>query len=281
VQNFWRIVEKSLSLKMQLMDFVRLVEGKSNEARHQCVCDVLREWGIKYQIQPYETGTNIFYKPDSRLPYIGIGSHFDVVPRSPGANDNGSAIAVALYILKQSLEHSFKKFSVAFFCFDEEEVGLVGSDAYIQAFGVQDMLALYNLELVGQGNKFALWSTNPSDKGKALETFEKVAKNKNIMSFRFDQIVTNLADHVTFREAGMQDAFTITCISDQDLEVAGEYYMAQAQNKGMDSLFKILQKAPLFQHYHQPTDQSIYLSEETLQMTAQTLWETLLEMDRS
>ncbi|TAE16643.1 MAG: M28 family peptidase [Bacteroidetes bacterium] len=267
---------------MQLMDFVRLLEGKSNEERHQCVCDILRDWGVPYQLHLYDTGKNIYYKPETALPHVAIGSHFDVVPFSAGANDNASAIAVALYVLKQSLTHKFDHFSVAFFCFDEEESWLQGSKAYVDAFGVQDLRGIYNLELVGQGDKFALWSLNPTNKGVFLETFEKTAQERGIVSFRFDQIVTNLADHLSFREAGLpaENAFTITCISDQDLAVAGEYYMAQAQNRSLEDLFRILQKAPLFQHYHQPTDLSTHLSETCLQMTAQTLWQTLLNLDK-
>lgn len=264
---------------MQLMDFVRLFEGKSNNARKEAVIDILRDWQARYTLQPYATGTNVFYKPPTDLAYIGIGSHFDVVPQSAGANDNATAMAIALYILKQSLAYPFKNFAIAVFFFDEEENWLQGSEAYCQEFGVKDMIGLYNLELVGQGDKFALWSLNQENKGLLLETFEQTAQERKITSFRFDQIVTNMADHVSFREAGLTDAFTITCISDQDLAVAGEYYMAQTENKGMDALFKILQKAPLFQHYHQPSDKSIYLSEETLQMTAQTLWQSLLAVD--
>ncbi len=266
---------------MQLMDFVRLLEGKSNEARKQTIEQILREWQVSYTLQPYTTGTNVFYKPATHLAYVGIGSHFDVVSRSAGANDNASAMAVALYILKQSLAYPFTNFQIAVFFFDEEENYLQGSDAYCEEFGVKDMLGLYNLELVGQGDKFALWSLDQQDKGILLETFEKTAHERQLTTFRFDQIVTNMADHVSFRTAGIipAEAFTITCISDLDLAVAGEYYMAQAEKKGFDSLFKILQKAPLFQHYHQPTDQSIHLSEQTLQMTAQTLWQTLQNLD--
>jgi len=265
---------------MELMDFVRLFEGKSNEERYKCVCDILHAWGVPYTTQVYVTGKNLFYKPATTLPTIAIGSHFDVVPRSAGANDNATAMAVALYILQKSFRQDvFKTFEVAVYFFDEEEAGLKGSQAYVQKFGVNDLLGLYNLELVGQGDIFALWALGEADKGILLETFEQTAQQRGISAYRFDQIVTNLADHISFREAGLQDAFTITCISAMDLEVAGVYYAAQAENKGMEALFKIMQHAPLFQHYHQPTDLSIHLTEEALQMTAQTLWQTLLNLD--
>ena len=264
---------------MRLLDIVEKLEKKSDEERYAYVCQTLQDWNVPYHIHQYETGKNIIYKPAGDLPIVAIGSHFDVVYQSAGANDNASAIAVALDILHKSLQHHFKTFRVAFFCFDQEEEYLQGSAAYIERYGISDLLGLYNLEMLGQGDKFALWSLNPESQGLLLETFEKTAQEKKIASFRFDQIVTNLADHVNFFAAGLEETFTITCISDADIAASVEYYQAQAQNKGMEELFKILKKAPLFEHYHLPTDLSMHLSEDALQMTAQTLWQTLLNLD--
>lgn len=267
---------------MNLLEIVEKLENKTSTQRFEIMTQMLAEMGISYFVQVYKTGKNIIIKSkNTTKKYIAIGSHFDVVPRSGGANDNATAMVVCLNILVRAKQHQFKNFQIAGFIFDEEETGLKGSKAYTQEFGIADLEGVINLELVGQGDKFALWSLNETNKGKILETFEHISKKNGIFSQRFDRIVTNLADHLSFTEAGLDDVFTITCISDKDLEVSVEYYKAQEKDDMFAwlALSEILKKAPLFQHYHQPSDLSVHLSEQTLQMTANNIWETLLELD--
>ena len=88
--------------------------------------------------------------------------------------------------------------------------------------------------------------------------------------------MTNTADHLPFRRAGLRDAFTIICITDQDVAVAQRYFQALAQQADKSFLWEILAQAPLFRHYHQPTDTHEKLSETTLQLTSAAVWETIL-----
>lgn len=106
--------------------------------------------------------------------------------------------------------------------------------------------------------------------------FESVAKRKEIATRRFDQIVTNIADHLPFQKSGLTDAFTITCISDRDIETAKHYYKALEFDVDKSTLVEILSTAPIFQHYHQPTDTYEKISEESILMTSATIWETLI-----
>lgn len=264
---------------MNLLEIVRHLESPFTQERYQNLTQLLKKWNIPFTIQTYGTGHNIIVRPDSRRKFIGISSHYDVVPHSPGANDNASAMAVCLAILQKLQHHEFRNFDVYVFFFDEEERNLIGSKMYVQKSGIGAMMGLINLEMVGQGNQFALWSLDKYWKGKLLETFEKAAQQAGIVTQRFDQIVAHYADHISFRKAGLADAFTLTCISDKDREVSYHYYRAQEFEVDKEVLQEILQEAPLFQHYHKPSDKSIHLSEETLQMTVDTLWETLLRMD--
>ncbi len=269
---------------MNLLEIVQKLEKNTSEKRFEIVAQLLADLKISYFVQVYQTGKNIIINPPQKnKKYVGIGSHFDVVKNSGGANDNATAIAICLDILVKAKSQEFKNFEVTGFVFDEEETGLKGSEAYIKTYGVADLMGVMNLELVGQGDKFALWSLNEKSEGKILSLFEETAKKNGIFSQRFDRIITNSADHVSFVEGGLQDVFTITCISDKDLEVSIEYYKAQEKDDMFAwlALSEILKKAPIFQHYHQPSDLSIHLNEQTLQMTANTIWETLLKLDES
>ncbi|MBN8826863.1 MULTISPECIES: M28 family peptidase [unclassified Spirosoma] len=264
---------------MDLLTIVQDLETRSIEGRSQYICAFLEQQQIGYTFHRYESGRNILVNHKSTKPLIVISSHFDVVPLSPGANDNASAIAVCLAILNKLESYTFVNFDVAVYFFDEEEHGLRGSKAYVRDFGIDRIKALINLELVGQGDRFALWPVNDLSAGQVLGAFEEAAHELAVTSHRFDQIVTNSADHISFQKAGLVDAFTITCVSESDLHVAYHYYRALEFDVDKSVLQEIIQQAPLFQHYHKSTDLSTYLSEDSLQMTVNTIWNALIRLD--
>jgi Zn-dependent M28 family amino/carboxypeptidase len=260
---------------MKLLEIVKLLDGQPNATRRALVIEHLDALGVRYVVQPYATGTNLFVDLGRAASKIGVSTHFDRVPFSAGANDNGSAIAVGLGIIRRHQEAGSDA-GVRVFFFDEEETGLKGSRAYVAHYGVEDLAGLLNLELVGMGDKFALWPVEAARRGPLLQAFEAVAQRRQVSCRRFDQIVTNTADHVPFRQAGLHDAFTITCITDQDMAIAQQYFQAVAQQADTSKLMEILTQAPLFRHYHQPTDTYEKLSEAALAMTSAAVWETIL-----
>ncbi|WP_291720823.1 M28 family peptidase [Bernardetia sp.] len=281
---------------LNLLEIVQKLENKSDTERFKFIIDFLEENEIGYEIQYYKTGSNIIVKTNQESrdkPFIGISSHFDVYPNSAGANDNGTAIAVCLDILirikyEQEKNANFLgelPFQIRVFFFDEEENKLKGSRAYVQEFGRWEikrgeMLGLINLEMLGQGDRLALWNLEESEKtGIVLETLEKTAKRNGIFTKRFDQIVTNSADHVSFKNAKLQDAFTITSLSDKDIEISKNYYKAQDEGASIMTLMDIIQKAPIFEHYHKPTDLSKFLNEKSMQRVSSLIWQTLMNIN--
>jgi Zn-dependent M28 family amino/carboxypeptidase len=260
---------------MKLLEIVKLLDGQSNATRRELIVEHLDALGVPYTAQRYATGTNLLVDLGREGRKIGVGSHFDRVPISAGANDNGSALAVGLDIIRRHQEAGSAA-GVRVFFFDEEETGLKGSQAYVDRYGTADLAGLLNMELVGMGDTFALWPVTASSSGPLLGAFEAVAHRLGVSCHRFDQLVTNTADHLPFRRAGLRDAFTITRITDQDIAVAQRYFQALAQQADRPVLWEILAQAPLFQHYHQPTDTHDKLSEATLAMTANAIWETIL-----
>ena len=261
---------------MKLLEIVKLLDDQPNATRRELVAEHLDALGVPYTAQRYATGTNLVVDLGRPGRKIGVGTHFDRVPTTAGANDNGSALAVSLDIIRRHQEADSTT-GVRVFFFDEEETGLKGSQAYVDRYGTADLAGLLNLELVGMGDTFALWPvTAAAPGGPLLVAFEAVARRLGVRCHRFDQLVTNTADHLPFRRAGLRDAFTITCISDQDLAVAQRYFEALAQQADRAVLWEILAQAPLFRHYHQPTDTYEKLSEATLATTAAAVWETIV-----
>lgn len=268
---------QSPSQPTPLIERIQQLENLTDTGRRDLIKSWLKQDGIDYQTHNYSTGQNLIVPPQ-KTPFLAVTSHFDTVPGTPGANDNGSAIAVAYEIALRVQASPLQNLGVNICFFDEEEVGLKGSAAFIQDHELKGLLGILNMELVGMGNQFALWPLTPKSGGKLLDIYEAVSKHQQHPTTRIDRLVMNTADHATFREAGF-DAFTISVISDEDLRVAAEYFQALNQGQPWHVLSEIFAKAPVMQHYHQPTDWSKHLSESALQMTVESIWETLCLYD--
>lgn len=262
---------------MSMLPFIKQLDHQPNATRRSLIVEQLNKLNVSYIEQPYTTGTNLVVNLGRAERKIGVGTHFDRVTDAGGANDNGSAIAVGLDIIRRHQERGSVA-GVRVFFFDEEETGLKGSRAYVAQHGTQDLAGLLNLELVGMGDKLALWPVEVARQEPLLSAFEATARRQHVGVSRFGQLVTNTADHVPFRSAGLADAFTITCITDQDVAVAQRYFEAMAQQAALPVLYEILALAPLFQHYHQPTDTYEKLSETALAMTSAAVWDTIQAM---
>ena len=259
-----------------LLQFIKQLDHQSNDRRFELLQRLLIKQQIPSRVHTYATGKNLIVDIGKGQEYFAISSHFDKVPFSGGANDNASAIAVCLRVLAL---HQAKNSDVAIrlLFFDEEETGLKGSSAYVSKFGIADLRCLINLEMVGNGSRFALWplTEDCSTKNSIAKVFEQSAQLAAIPSARYDRIVTNTADHLPFKEAGLTDIFTITCITEADQLVGLEYKQALEQRLGQVQLAEIISKAPLFKHYHMPTDTFDTLNAQTIEMTANTIWKTL------
>lgn len=286
---------------MTLLEIVKKLEDRTDRVRRDMICDYLNSMNVDfekhsygkgkkggYKKRPYDTKVNIIV-PSDKTSEIGISNHFDVVYGSPGANDNCSAIAVTLGLIKRFQETPTKNVGIRYFFFDEEETGLRGSKAYVRDYGTNELFGLYNLELVGFGNQIALWETRKNQNTPLFLAFEKQAELNKIKTHKFSGIVTSSADHLSFREAGIE-AFTITAITEQDALLADDFIKLLSKNapveeispfmERIEELNFIIKKTPIFSHHHQPTDKSCYLNEETLQMVSNLLYGSICDLDK-
>jgi hypothetical protein len=79
-----------------------------------------------------------------------IGGHFDSVEESPGADDNGAAIAGMFEAARILTQYHFKK-SIRFAGFDLEEQGLIGSTRFVssQMPPMEQMQGFFDFEMIG------------------------------------------------------------------------------------------------------------------------------------
>lgn len=283
----------------ELLEIVKEIEGEDKSQRAMALDGYLlgidsQNKHIDSTTQKYSSGENIIWTIGNP-PHIGIGSHYDVVPNSPGANDNASAMAVTIDVIRKILENPLKNIGLKGFFFDEEEYGLKGSREYIKEFGIKDLIGVYNMELVGSGTNLAFWAANNLYEGKLLTTIENQAKSKGFPNYRFPQIsrfLMNSGDHESFIRAGLNESFCITTVSEEDIELGEKYGLISNQppTKKITGLARLLTSPPtpktllsssLFKHYHQPTDTSDHLDNETLKMVSDLLFNSILEIDKN
>lgn len=112
--------------------------------------------GMIVELQDYGSGTNVV----GVLPGVGaqadevvlLGAHYDHVDACVGADDNASGVAGALEIARVLAAAPLRR-TLVVACWDEEELGLVGSAAY--AKGLADPAAVVvavNFDMIGFTN---------------------------------------------------------------------------------------------------------------------------------
>ncbi|HIM38006.1 MAG TPA: M20/M25/M40 family metallo-hydrolase [Dehalococcoidia bacterium] len=84
---------------------------------------------------------------------VVLGGHYDTVPNVSGANDNSSGTAVVL-ALAEALAQDSLPFILRFISFGSEELGLVGSQHYVDSLTEDEkdgIIAMFNFDALGSG----------------------------------------------------------------------------------------------------------------------------------
>ena len=133
-----------------------------------------------------------------------LGGHYDTVPNVPGANDNGSGIATLLTIAREIADREYP-FTVRFIAFGAEELGLHGSQHYVDQLSDEEIdstVAMLNFDALGSGPQTAMLGTLS-----LLKMVDEYADEQGIdtkMVFTFDW---GSSDHAAFHDAGIDHIF--------------------------------------------------------------------------
>lgn len=135
--------------------------------------------------------------------YDHLGIHQGVV--YPGANDNASGVSCVLGVIRRLLrEGEIPQKTIVFAFWSAEEMGFVGSQAFVQAptFPLSQIQAMINLDTVGNGmiGDFALWSADEDNL--AYQTIKKAAAQAGASALHASFAGHN-SDQVSFAQAGI------------------------------------------------------------------------------
>jgi aminopeptidase YwaD len=139
-------------------------------------------------------------KPGTGGKVVVLGAHYDTVANVPGANDNASGTAVLLAVAQAVQEESFP-FTIRFIAFGSEEVGLLGSQAYVESLSAEErdqIVAMLNFDALGGGNNLVVLGDR--------ELTSLV--DEHGISREMDVVVTpglsgGTSDHASFAEVGI------------------------------------------------------------------------------
>ncbi|OFY37443.1 MAG: hypothetical protein A2W91_14825 [Bacteroidetes bacterium GWF2_38_335] len=149
--------------------------------------------------------------------FIVIGSHYDHLGRMgniffPGANDNCSGVSMTLNLAKHfAQKENAPHYGIIFVFFTGEEVGLLGSDFFVNNAPVshEKMKLMINLDLVGTGDD-GITIVNGSVFRKEFELFTSINKEKGYLKEIKARGKAANSDHYPFSEKGISSFFIYT-----------------------------------------------------------------------
>lgn len=128
------------------------VPGTPHWQAVQDLCaDRLTEYGYQVALQDYGSGVNVVGRRLGSEPgQVLVGAHYDHIDGCHGADDNATGVAATLEIARLLALPSFDR-TVMIGCWDEEERGLVGSEAYVAVAQAakDEILINYNFDMIG------------------------------------------------------------------------------------------------------------------------------------
>lgn len=173
------------------------VAGRTREALHTLAGDGTAVTVTAEVGQRSLTSQNVVGRNGECRGYLG--AHYDSVPYGPGANDNASGTAL---IIELARTHRVEGLCVI--AFGAEEVGLHGSQAFVDAHDVSDALFLLNFDMVARigqrandGPRFIPAATALSQR--AADVADRLGYGILPGDFPFGAA----SDHVIFQEAGV------------------------------------------------------------------------------
>lgn len=146
-----QVSTNKLLTHIQKLNFQRYTIKKRSLTRTYITTE-LTKLGWKPKLEKFSEGVNIFAErigTNKAAKAILVGAHYDTVALSPGADDNASGVAVMLEIARLlGSRPTPRTLQLAFF--DQEEAGLLGSQAFVSKTArLQNLGGAIVMDMVG------------------------------------------------------------------------------------------------------------------------------------
>ena len=196
----------------------RPVGSRSHDNARDYIVAVLTKLGLQPEVQLSEynnRGSNDVVKLENivaRLPGTEAGkgailmvAHYDSVPQSPGASDDGAGVVSLLEVLRALKARSVLKRDVVLLFSDGEELGLRGARGFLKSPVIPEIGLILNFEARGSRGPVYMFETGENNSW-AIGEFGKVvpfpfASSLSEEVYRF---LRNDTDFTVFKNQGLQ-----------------------------------------------------------------------------
>ena len=247
----------------------RLLEGRDNAARQAAVARWLHLRGVPFDRHRFATfegaGENFTVNVGDGDRALVLIAHHDAVPGSPGANDNAAAVAILLTLLERWASRP-PRTRVRLLFSACEEIGYLGSRAWVREHGVGDVRGVLSLELPGVGDSLAVW-----DAVAPTPFLRTVCGTLEGMGLRADEghhVVGRIpvfgSDHRAFADAGIS-AYGFTSVPAAEADALRQFVFHPVRS----AIRASVRRPPPFDTYHTARDTFATLDPRALdRMTA-------------
>ncbi len=181
-----------------------------------------------------------------------LAAHYDTVPNSPGASDDGAGVATLLETARALKTGPPLRNDVIFLFSDGEELGLLGAEAFVRHPLAKQVAFAINFEARGASGPSVLFETSENNAW-LIDEFAAAAPypNGNSVAYEIYRRMPNSTDMQVFKDAGIaglnfayfdgvnryhSSTDDIQSISEASLQHHGTYALALARRFGNASL---------------------------------------------
>jgi hypothetical protein len=205
-------------LDNQLYTHAGANRGRNGAQHNPCrsnIAALMTSYGLTVQLQSFTYGGQTYYNVVGtqtgvlypNVQYV-VGAHYDSVS-NPGADDNASGVAGVLEAARVLSQYDMP-YTIKYIAFDLEELGLLGSAAYVAAHHNDDIRGMVSLDMIawsGSAGKVDIYAEMPS-------RFFRNAVRRAIRDYGAGVTVgyegsSNSSDHASFEDAGIPGCLLI------------------------------------------------------------------------
>jgi len=206
-------------------------------------------------------------KTGSSADVVMAGAHLDSVPEGPGINDNGSGVAAVLETALQMGPSPDVHNAVRFGFWGAEELGLVGSERYIESLNIDQLrdIALYlNFDMIASPNPGYFTydgdQSAPLGRGEVPPRVPEGSAGIERTLVAYLKAAGKTAQDTSFDGRSDYDGFTLSGIPSGGLFSGAEENMNAEQAKLWDGQAD----APFDPNYHKKTDTLDHINSTSL-----------------
>ena len=267
-----------------LAELVRLKQS-TNAGRLTALKEILTERKIPFEVQTFaggkkdkpQEGSNLSVAFGSGPREIVVGAHYDAAELkdgtlSHGMVDNGASVVVLVRVA-EALRDRKLRHPVRILFFDQEEIGLLGSKAYVASRKPGEVAAAVNLDIAGYGDSVAYGTGKGESSAPVVRAVERVCAEHLLDCVRFPKFPPS--DDLSFEAAGLPN------VSLAFVPRAEAHQLWLLLNGGPESGLRESFVPPIVRTIHTPEDRIEKIEPATLDLAEKTVLEVLLQLDAS